>query len=299
MRRFFRKYLPFVEALLYADGNVFHDPDGNSAYRSYLVYLTRILFSAVYGLVMAIILSYAFIPNPSNIVAPVEASGASKSPAFSAGKQGKPDAEDLRKGRSTWEQKAETARVSTTRRLFLIARVLLYFAFSLASTMSRRVRCFLTLLVPSLGLSAGQSFMAAELLYITVTGPVTTITRNLQSGASTLECLMELSNNMTRDLHRMGTADLFNMEGELEMMDPKESDDDEWDGLNELSAKSQKLTTLFSRMTERIVKEFTTKLKKGVNVLESTVSSMQQMVGRKLGFNNQIFDKMQDYKKLS
>uniref|UniRef100_A0A5K3F3H6 DC_STAMP domain-containing protein n=1 Tax=Mesocestoides corti TaxID=53468 RepID=A0A5K3F3H6_MESCO len=105
--------------------------------------------------------------------------------------------------------------------------VLVQITFVVAAIISKRFRSFLALLGPTLGLSAGQSFLAAELTSVAVHGPVRGLATNLKAAGASLTCLMKLSANITKDANK-----LLKPSGKQPTTDEseEEEDPDELDG---------------------------------------------------------------------
>ncbi|CAH8556446.1 unnamed protein product [Dicrocoelium dendriticum] len=174
LRRWLRCRLPLIEAALYADGNVIREIEGNAVYRGLTAHLIRIICSLCLGYVVSYGLIRAFVPKleqpESGTSTPVDIE------------------EKLQ--RNAYEAAREVASITA-----LFIRIVVMFG----SVVSRRVRCMLLLLVPSLGLTVGRSYLGAELVHTILIGPAATTERNLRASAKTLQCLMELAENITRD----------------------------------------------------------------------------------------------------
>ncbi|KAL7053415.1 hypothetical protein AAHC03_027145 [Spirometra sp. Aus1] len=178
-RRFLRSYLPLLEAIIYADGDVRREIEGNDYYGGYLATACRVIVFALYGYLCALILLATFPTDRGEI------SGASQ----------------LESSQALYARTLNEAKTADA--LIRISGVYVHFVFIVAAVISRRFRCFLAMLIPTLGLTTGQSFLAAELTHLTVAGPFRGIMSNLRAAGGTLTCLMELSGNITRDATRL------------------------------------------------------------------------------------------------
>ncbi|KAG5448545.1 E3 ubiquitin-protein ligase dcst1 [Clonorchis sinensis] len=174
LRHWLRRRLPLVEAILYADGNVRREVEGNAIYRCFTICLVRMICCAALGYLVSITLVKAFVP-PSEDEPPV---GPKKSKR---------------------EEQDQKDAFIVTKEVTWMTSLLIQTTIVLGAVVSRRVRCLLFMLVPSLGLTVGKSYLGAEVLHTVLTGPTSTTEKNLRSAAETLECLIKLSANLTRE----------------------------------------------------------------------------------------------------
>ncbi|KAF7259443.1 hypothetical protein EG68_02980 [Paragonimus skrjabini miyazakii] len=174
-RYWLRSRLPLVEALIYADGNVTRELEGNIIYGCLLSYILRVICCLVLGYLVSSALIAAFVPK-----------GKAKEVKDSEGAAGT-------------EEKIRRDAVLVAQEVAWITSLFIHVTVMFGAVISRRVRCLLFMLVPSLGLTVGQSYLGAELVHTVLTGPAATTERNLRAAVSTLQCLMELSKNVTRE----------------------------------------------------------------------------------------------------
>lgn len=175
-RRILRTYLPLLEAVLYTDGDSRLEVEANDYYGGLIATLARLMFCALYGYLGAQVLIWAFITNYRSTS---EEGDIQNNPVDSA------------------------QRDKIVNDLAIVTSYLVKVTFVIAAVISKRFRCFLALLGPTLGLSAGQSFLAAELTNIAVTGPVRGLATNLRSAGISMTCLMKLSQNITEDANKL------------------------------------------------------------------------------------------------
>ncbi|CDI98520.1 Tetraspanin EC2 domain [Echinococcus multilocularis] len=228
-RRFLRTYLPLVEAVLYTDGDSRYEVEGNDYYGGFIVTVVRVIFCGLYGYIGAHILISAFITSYK--AAPAEGDIAKAEQVNSATKE----------------------REKIVEELAYMTSVLVRIAFVIAAIVSKRFRCLLALLGPNLGLTAGQSFIAAELTNVAVHGPVRGLATNLRAAGGSLNCLMKLSGNITNDANKLlkpsgkGTS-----EDEFEEIEEDENDDeDENLDINSMSNDTQQNFTGIVRGTDK------------------------------------------------
>ncbi|KAF8572061.1 hypothetical protein P879_00356 [Paragonimus westermani] len=175
LRYWLRRRLPLVEALIYADGNVTREPEGNVIYGCLLSYTLRVLCCLFLGYLVASALIAAFVP-----------------------KEKAKEVQDSEEAMDT-EEKIRRDAVLVAQEVAWITSLFIYVIIMFGAVISRRVRCLLFMLVPSLGLTVGQSYLGAELVHTVLIGPAANTERNLRAAVSTLQCLMELSKNVTRE----------------------------------------------------------------------------------------------------
>ncbi|VDK24229.1 unnamed protein product [Taenia asiatica] len=199
-RRFLRTYLPLVEAVLYTDGDSRYEVEGNDYYGGFIATVVRVICCGLYGYFGAHVLVSAFITNYK--AAPAEG--------------------DIAKT-------ATEEREKIVDELAYMTSVLVRIAFVIAAIVSKRFRCFLALLGPNLGLTAGQSFIAAELTNVAVYGPVRGLATNLRAAGGSLNCLMQLAGNITKDANKLlkpNGKGASEVEDEDEERDKNEDEDD-------------------------------------------------------------------------
>ncbi|KAL5109086.1 E3 ubiquitin-protein ligase DCST1 [Taenia crassiceps] len=205
-RRFLRTYLPLVEAVLYTDGDSRYEVEGNDYYGGFIATVVRVICCGLYGYFGAHVLVSAFIINYK--AAPAEG--------------------DIAKTKQINSPTEEREKI--VEELAYMTSVLVRIAFVIAAIVSKRFRCFLALLGPNLGLTAGQSFIAAELTNVAVYGPVRGLATNLRAAGGSLNCLMKLAGNITNDANKLlkprgkGTSEVEEVEDEERDEDEDEAD---------------------------------------------------------------------------
>ncbi|CAL8079585.1 unnamed protein product [Calicophoron daubneyi] len=173
-RQFLRRRFPLMEAVIYADGDVLHESEGNANYYCLTTCVLRIVSFLIFGYIMSVILISSFVP---------------KTP------KDRPTASDEIGTQAAIRRDAE----EVAKEVAWLSSVCIRTLVMAASVLSKRFRCLLLLLVPNLGLTVGQSYLGAELVHATLHGPGANIERNMRAAAETLRCLMDLAKNVTRD----------------------------------------------------------------------------------------------------
>lgn len=222
-RRFLRTYLPLVEAVLYTDGDSRYEVEGNDYYGGFIATAVRVICCGLYGYFGAHVLVSAFITNYK--AAPAEGDIAKTEQASSAAEE----------------------REKIVEELAYMTSVLVRIAFVIAAIVSKRFRCFLALLGPNLGLTAGQSFIAAELTNVAVYGPVRGLATNLRAAGGSLNCLMKLAGNITNDANKLlkpSGKGTFEDEVDDEEGDENEVEDDYLDIDSIVNGTQQNLTRI-------------------------------------------------------
>ncbi|THD28049.1 hypothetical protein D915_001176 [Fasciola hepatica] len=175
-RQFMRRTFPLIEAIIYTDNNSLREPEANAVYGGLLISSIRILFFAIFGYLVSQILVSAFVPTKF------------KTPSSSS--QGS-------------DRRIQEDAFFVAKEIAVLATLFIRVTITVSAVFSKRVRCLLLLLVPSLALNVGQSYLGAELVHTIIMGPAATTERNLRSAAETLNCLMELAANVTKDAKRL------------------------------------------------------------------------------------------------
>ncbi|KAF7259444.1 hypothetical protein EG68_02981 [Paragonimus skrjabini miyazakii] len=183
-RRFLRLHLPIVEAIIYADGNAVLEPEANAYYRSFGVSFIRAVLFLIFGYIAASLIFPIFLPTNLD------------SPVFNTASNWHSDSEA--RGREDLKTAEDSAAIH--RQVTWQAGMLLYACIMYGALASKRVRCLLLLSMPVFGMSCGHMYLANQMLQATLLGPVANSERNFIATGSTLECLAEMTYNVSRDV---------------------------------------------------------------------------------------------------
>lgn len=206
-RRFLRSRAPLVEAALYTDGDSKYEVEGNDYYGGYVATMIRVICCGLLGFLAAHIIVLAFLKKY----------------------RGAPKEGDIAKKNMSTSTKEE--QIEILEEMMYLTTVSVRVCFVIAAIVSKRFRCFLILLGPNLALTAGQSFIAAELTSVAVVGPVRGLATNLRASGETLRCLMHLSSNISSDANSLLKPKSVKKTGDFEAEegDDEEEEDDEVD----------------------------------------------------------------------
>lgn len=222
LRHFLRRRMPIFEAIVFADGDGAHEVEGNALYRCYLVYILRLVCFVVLGTCISWNLVQAF--GDSDL-----------------------DSEQMGYINQATDEGDTDDADNLVQDVKEISSVFMFCSVILGTIMSRRFRCLLILLVPSLALTVGQSFLGAQLLQVAFAGPLTTLERNIRAAAATLSCLTQLSSNITRDTKE------FIMESQLEAQVEKEKN--YFQVIQEKAESIRNLFTSYKESAEKLMNE--------------------------------------------
>ncbi|CAH8558035.1 unnamed protein product [Dicrocoelium dendriticum] len=186
LRRFLRLQLPILEAIIYTDGNAILENEANAYYRSFGVCFIRSILFLLFGYVAACLIFPLFLPT--NLDSPVLYSA----PGW---------VYDSMQRHSNDQQVAEDAQ-AIHQEVTKQAGLLLYTCIMGGMLISRRTRCLVVLLIPIFSLCCGHIYLCNQMLQATLLGPVSNAERNFVSTGATLDCLAEMTYNVSRDIDR-------------------------------------------------------------------------------------------------
>ncbi|GAA55926.1 neuroglian, partial [Clonorchis sinensis] len=186
-RRFLRLHIPIVEAIIYTDGNAVLEYEANAYYRGFCISFIRGILFLLLGYVAATVLCPVFLPT--NLDTPIL-----NTAYLWSWKPSEREKLDM--------AISETA-VAIHEQITLQVSLLLYSCIMCGALISPRFRCLLFLSIPIFGMQCGHMYLINQMFHAAMLGPVATSERNFVSTSATLECLQEMSFNISRDMSRI------------------------------------------------------------------------------------------------
>lgn len=213
-RRFLRLHLPIVEAILFADGNAVLENDANSFYRSFGVAFMRGILFVLFAIVATTLLLPIY--SVTNLNSPILNSALNR-----------PVSQDVGFTQDT-EAKEHVAVIQEE--VYQQTSFFLYISVMLGALVSRRVRCLLILILPIFATRFGHIYLINEMLHAVLIGPAANSEQNLLAIGDTIDCLAEMSYNVSRDFERANWLNATDDEVIFKYSDPRGNETSDYRG---------------------------------------------------------------------